>query len=96
MSKEQYTETDENIIATNNRRGGDRGGTNPRTDWLLSFQTEGSDWYRNAWENLEWKGLTTLDTGLVVIFAKNWYLRVSPREDRAGVTDVLSPISFKL
>ena len=101
MSKEQYTETDENIIATNNRRGGDRvlpdkGGTNPRTDMLLSFQTEGSDLYRNAWENLEWKGLTTLDTGLVVIFAKNWYLRVSPREDRAGVTDVLSPISFKL
>ena len=42
MSKEEYTETDENIIATNNRRGGDRvlpdkGGTNPRTDWLLRF-----------------------------------------------------------
>ena len=29
----------------------------------------GSDWCRDAWENLEWKGLTTVDMGLIVLQA---------------------------
>ena len=33
----------------------------------IEFLDGSSDWCRDVWENLEWKGLTTLDMGLVVL-----------------------------
>ena len=33
----------------------------------MEFLDGSSDWCRDAWENLEWKGLTTLDMGPVVL-----------------------------
>ena len=33
----------------------------------IEFLDGSSDWCRDVWENLEWKGLTTPDMGLVVL-----------------------------
>ena len=73
MSKDEFIETENRFIALSKRRREkklphDKGGTNTRIDWLQRFQTEvliGVRW--DVWENLEWKGLTTLDMGLVVL-----------------------------
>ena len=73
MSKDEFFETVNRIIALNRRRRGkklphDNGGTNTRINWLQRFQTEVLIGVRRGvWENLEWKGLTTLDMGLVVL-----------------------------
>ena len=39
------------------------------TQGLIGYRVldRSSDWCRDAWENLDWEGLTTLDMGLVVL-----------------------------
>ena len=71
ISKDEYTESDRDIARSKRRRRNkvlhNKGGTNTRTDWLVRFLDGGSDTCRDVWENLEWKGLPTLDMGLVVL-----------------------------
>lgn len=37
----------------------------------------GSDWCRDVWENLDWKGLRALDMGLVVLQTAQNLLKTS-------------------
>ena len=77
MSKDEFIETENRFITLCKRRREktlphDKGGTNTRIDWLQRFQTEVLIGVRrDVWENLEWKGLTTLDMGLVLQTAQN-------------------------